>query len=78
MVFDRANAATLLEHWGRLVEQAPRELTSFLYGFSRGRSHPLVRVSTIAPCSWFHIRRPPASQRRCSARPSRREGGGGR
>jgi FAD/FMN-containing dehydrogenase len=47
MVFDGANAATLLERWGQLVEQAPRELTSFLYGFSRRRSHPLVRVVNV-------------------------------
>lgn len=30
MVFDAADTAGLLERWGRLLEQAPRELTSFL------------------------------------------------
>lgn len=47
MLFDGANVATLLERWGELVERAPRELTSFLYAFSRRRSHPLVRVVNV-------------------------------
>ena len=47
LVFDGANTATLLEHRWRLVEQAPRELTSFPYGSFRGRLQPLVRGVTV-------------------------------
>lgn len=35
MVFDGGDIAPLLERWGRLVEGAPRELTSFLYASAR-------------------------------------------
>ncbi|MBD0354983.1 MAG: LLM class flavin-dependent oxidoreductase, partial [Rubrobacteraceae bacterium] len=35
MVFDGSDIAPLLERWGRLVESAPRELTSFLYASAR-------------------------------------------
>ncbi len=31
MVYDATDTAGLLDHWGKLVEAAPRELTSFLY-----------------------------------------------
>jgi alkanesulfonate monooxygenase SsuD/methylene tetrahydromethanopterin reductase-like flavin-dependent oxidoreductase (luciferase family)/FAD/FMN-containing dehydrogenase len=34
MAFEGGAVAPLLERWGSLVEQAPRELTSFLYGGS--------------------------------------------
>ena len=44
MVFDGRDAAGLLERWGALVERAPRELTSFLYGFSRRGGVPVFRL----------------------------------
>jgi alkanesulfonate monooxygenase SsuD/methylene tetrahydromethanopterin reductase-like flavin-dependent oxidoreductase (luciferase family)/FAD/FMN-containing dehydrogenase len=47
MLFDGADAASLLERWGAVVESAPRELTSFLYGFSRRGSSPVVRVVSV-------------------------------
>jgi FAD/FMN-containing dehydrogenase len=47
MLFDGGDAAGLIERWGELVERAPRELTSFLYGFSRRGSPPVVRVVSV-------------------------------
>jgi FAD/FMN-containing dehydrogenase len=47
MLFDGGDAASLLERWGGVVERAPRELTSFLYGFSRRGSSPVVRVVSV-------------------------------
>ena len=47
MLFDGGDAAGLIERWGELVERAPRELTSFLYGFSRRGSSPIVRVVSV-------------------------------
>jgi hypothetical protein len=35
MAFEASDPASLLDRWGKLVEAAPRELTSFLY-LSRG------------------------------------------
>jgi alkanesulfonate monooxygenase SsuD/methylene tetrahydromethanopterin reductase-like flavin-dependent oxidoreductase (luciferase family) len=42
MLYDASDAAALLERWGKLVEAAPRELTSFLYLFAGRRSSPPV------------------------------------
>ena len=47
MLFDGGDAAGLIERWGEVVERAPRELTSFLYGFSRRGSTPVVRVVSV-------------------------------
>src|SRR5580700_3318357 len=40
MRYDATDAAGLLERWGKLVEAAPRELTSFLYLFAGRRGSP--------------------------------------
>jgi alkanesulfonate monooxygenase SsuD/methylene tetrahydromethanopterin reductase-like flavin-dependent oxidoreductase (luciferase family) len=40
MLYDATDAAALLERWGKLVEAAPRELTSFLYLFAGRRGSP--------------------------------------
>jgi alkanesulfonate monooxygenase SsuD/methylene tetrahydromethanopterin reductase-like flavin-dependent oxidoreductase (luciferase family) len=47
MVFDGADVAPLLVRWGELVERAPRELTSFLYGFGQRRAAPVVRLMSV-------------------------------
>ena len=47
MLFDGGDAAALIERWGELVERAPRELTSFLYGFAQRGSSPIVRVVSV-------------------------------
>ena len=47
MLFDGGDAAGLIERWGELVERAPRELTSFLYGFSQRGSSPVVRIVCV-------------------------------
>jgi alkanesulfonate monooxygenase SsuD/methylene tetrahydromethanopterin reductase-like flavin-dependent oxidoreductase (luciferase family)/FAD/FMN-containing dehydrogenase len=47
MLFDGSDTAALLERWGELVEGAPRELTSFLYGFGRRGSAPVVRLVNV-------------------------------
>jgi alkanesulfonate monooxygenase SsuD/methylene tetrahydromethanopterin reductase-like flavin-dependent oxidoreductase (luciferase family) len=47
MLFDGGDAAALIERWGELVERSPRELTSFLYGFSRRGSSSVVRVVSV-------------------------------
>jgi alkanesulfonate monooxygenase SsuD/methylene tetrahydromethanopterin reductase-like flavin-dependent oxidoreductase (luciferase family) len=48
MVYDATEPAGLLERWGKLVEAAPRELTSFLY-VSAGRpgSPPVAQATTV-------------------------------
>jgi len=40
MLYDASDTAALLERWGKLVEAAPRELTSFLYLFAGRRGSP--------------------------------------
>ena len=47
MVFDGGATAPLLERWGELVEAAPRELTSFLYGFSQRGGAPVIRLLNV-------------------------------
>jgi alkanesulfonate monooxygenase SsuD/methylene tetrahydromethanopterin reductase-like flavin-dependent oxidoreductase (luciferase family) len=46
MVYDATETAALLERWGKLVEAAPRELTSFLYVSARRRGSPPVAQAT--------------------------------
>jgi FAD/FMN-containing dehydrogenase len=48
MVYDASDAAALLDRWGKLVEAAPRELTSFLYLFAgRGGAPPAAQAITV-------------------------------
>jgi alkanesulfonate monooxygenase SsuD/methylene tetrahydromethanopterin reductase-like flavin-dependent oxidoreductase (luciferase family) len=48
MLYDASDAAALLERWGKLVEAAPQELTSFLYLFAgRAGSPPLAQALTV-------------------------------
>jgi alkanesulfonate monooxygenase SsuD/methylene tetrahydromethanopterin reductase-like flavin-dependent oxidoreductase (luciferase family) len=48
MLYDASDAAALLERWGKLVEAAPRELTSFLYLFAgRAGSPPAAQALTV-------------------------------
>jgi FAD/FMN-containing dehydrogenase len=48
MVYDASDTSALLERWGKLVEAAPRELTSFLYVFAgRGGSPPAAQAITV-------------------------------
>ncbi|HEY2077355.1 MAG TPA: LLM class flavin-dependent oxidoreductase [Streptosporangiaceae bacterium] len=48
MIYDATETAGLLERWGKLVEAAPRELTSFLY-VSPGRpgSPPVAQATSV-------------------------------
>jgi FAD/FMN-containing dehydrogenase len=46
MVYDATETAALLERWAKLVEAAPRELTSFLYVSARRRGSPPVAQAT--------------------------------
>jgi alkanesulfonate monooxygenase SsuD/methylene tetrahydromethanopterin reductase-like flavin-dependent oxidoreductase (luciferase family) len=46
LVFDGGELSALLERWGEAVAAAPRELTSFLYAFSRTEA-PVVRVLNV-------------------------------
>ncbi len=46
MVFDGRDSAAAIERWGAIVEDAPRELTSFMYVQRGRREAPLVRVMT--------------------------------
>jgi alkanesulfonate monooxygenase SsuD/methylene tetrahydromethanopterin reductase-like flavin-dependent oxidoreductase (luciferase family) len=46
MVYDASETAALLERWGKLVEAAPRELTSFLYVSPRRPGSPPVAQAT--------------------------------
>lgn len=48
MLYDASDASALLERWGKLVEAAPRELTSFLYLFAGRRgSAPAAQAITV-------------------------------
>ncbi len=48
MLYDATDTAALLDRWGKLVEAAPQELTSFLYLFAgRGGSPPAAQAVTI-------------------------------
>ncbi|HEX3492788.1 MAG TPA: LLM class flavin-dependent oxidoreductase [Streptosporangiaceae bacterium] len=48
MLFDASDPAALLERWGKLVEAAPRELTSFLYVFAgQPGSPPAAQAMTV-------------------------------
>ena len=48
MLFDATDAVSLLGRWGKLVEAAPREVTSFLYLFAARRGQPpLARALAI-------------------------------
>jgi len=48
MLYDATDATGLLERWGKLVEAAPRELTSFLYlSPGRGGSAPVAQALTV-------------------------------
>jgi len=48
MVYDATDSAALLERWGKLVEAAPRELTSFLYvSAARPGSPPVAQATTV-------------------------------
>ena len=64
MVFDGANTPTLLEHWGRLVEQAARKLTSFPYFFRAGCLEPPCAVSPSTPTMTPRTRSPALSASR--------------
>jgi FAD/FMN-containing dehydrogenase len=44
--FDLAETAPFLENWGRIIEAAPRELTSFLSVFS-GRRGPMAQAISV-------------------------------
>ena len=52
MLYDATDATGLLERWGKLVEAAPRELTSFLY-LSAGQrgSTPVAQALTVWACT---------------------------
>ncbi|RDE08003.1 LLM class flavin-dependent oxidoreductase [Pelagibacterium lacus] len=45
-IFDASDAADLLENWGRLVEAAPRELTSFLVVVPARSGQPAIAQAT--------------------------------
>lgn len=47
MVFDAGDTARLLERWGRIVEAAPRGLTSFLYLLARQYDTPIARLVNV-------------------------------
>ncbi|HEX6450415.1 MAG TPA: LLM class flavin-dependent oxidoreductase [Trebonia sp.] len=48
MAYDASDTSALLERWGKLVEAAPRELTSFLYLFAGRRgSAPAAQAITV-------------------------------
>jgi alkanesulfonate monooxygenase SsuD/methylene tetrahydromethanopterin reductase-like flavin-dependent oxidoreductase (luciferase family)/FAD/FMN-containing dehydrogenase len=50
VVFSRMafeGSAEMLERWGQVVEQAPRELTSFLTMVARGRGEPVAQLFTV-------------------------------
>jgi FAD/FMN-containing dehydrogenase len=47
MLFDASAAADLLERWGRRVEAAPRELTSFLYLVARRGTAPSAQLLNV-------------------------------
>ncbi|MBJ3783194.1 LLM class flavin-dependent oxidoreductase [Devosia sediminis] len=45
-VFDASDAGALVQNWGRLVEAAPREITSFLYLFP-GQRNPMAQAVSV-------------------------------
>jgi len=47
VAFDASAAATVLERWGRLAENAPRELTSFLKMVAPGSTTPIVQLHNV-------------------------------
>jgi alkanesulfonate monooxygenase SsuD/methylene tetrahydromethanopterin reductase-like flavin-dependent oxidoreductase (luciferase family) len=47
MVFDGSDIAPLLQRWGEILENAPRELTSFLYAFAQRGATPTLRLSNV-------------------------------
>ena len=47
MAFDAGEAASLLERWGRHIETAPRELTSFLSLFARRGGAPIAQLYSV-------------------------------
>ncbi|ETK37635.1 LLM class flavin-dependent oxidoreductase [Microbispora sp. ATCC PTA-5024] len=47
MVFDAAATAPLLEQWGRLQEEAPRELTGFLYLSAQRGASPIAQLVSV-------------------------------
>jgi len=47
MLYDATDATGLLERWGKLVEAAPRELTSFLYMSAGQRGSPRRAGPTV-------------------------------
>jgi FAD/FMN-containing dehydrogenase len=47
LVADATNAAPLIETWGRLVEEAPRELTSFISLVPEARENPALAYTTL-------------------------------
>lgn len=48
MLYDASDTSALLERWGKLVEAAPRELTSFLYLFAGRRgAPPTAQAATV-------------------------------
>jgi FAD/FMN-containing dehydrogenase len=47
IVLDATDAAGLLGRWGALIEQAPRELTSFLYMFARHGAPAVAQIISV-------------------------------
>jgi alkanesulfonate monooxygenase SsuD/methylene tetrahydromethanopterin reductase-like flavin-dependent oxidoreductase (luciferase family) len=47
MLYDASDPATLLGRWGKLVEEAPRELTSFIYLVPRPGQPSVARAMTV-------------------------------
>jgi alkanesulfonate monooxygenase SsuD/methylene tetrahydromethanopterin reductase-like flavin-dependent oxidoreductase (luciferase family)/FAD/FMN-containing dehydrogenase len=47
MVFDATSTAALMRTWGELVEEAPRELTSFLYLFAQRGASPVGQLLNV-------------------------------
>ena len=47
LIADATNTAPLLEQWGRLVEEAPREVTSFVTMVPESRDNPAIAQFTI-------------------------------
>ncbi|HKC26790.1 MAG TPA: FAD-binding oxidoreductase, partial [Jatrophihabitans sp.] len=47
MVYEAGDLAGLLERWGAVVENAPRELTSFLYAAAQGGRVPYAQIVAV-------------------------------
>jgi FAD/FMN-containing dehydrogenase len=47
MAFDGRDSAAAIERWGAIVENAPRELTSFMYVQSSRDTAPLIRLMSV-------------------------------